>query len=167
MDRAGRSQLHRGRIRDAQQAMEPPPYRILTPDGDRVFMELQPGAADTLVASWHQGVLDELAPYPYEAAALMRLALLQAEAKTLSNFAVALVLMPLQFITVGEALEAVDRLAARGFVERADATHVSVNALALDVIERTELTPQFRMEWNAAKASWSGPTPLMPELAFT
>ncbi|WP_420543149.1 zinc finger domain-containing protein [Streptomyces katrae] len=42
-DRAGRSQLHRGRIRDAQQPMEPlPTFRILPRDEDRVFRELQP-----------------------------------------------------------------------------------------------------------------------------
>ncbi|PLW71454.1 hypothetical protein C0036_17780 [Streptomyces sp. DJ] len=34
-----------------------PPYRILPPDENRVFMELQPAAADTLVVSWHKDVL--------------------------------------------------------------------------------------------------------------
>ncbi|MFD7557400.1 hypothetical protein ACFV9E_23035 [Streptomyces sp. NPDC059835] len=43
-----------GRIRDAQQAMEVSLYRILPPDADRVYMELEPRVADTLVASWHQ-----------------------------------------------------------------------------------------------------------------
>ncbi|UUY52364.1 hypothetical protein NRK68_34395 (plasmid) [Streptomyces yangpuensis] len=165
-DRAGRSQLHRGRIRDAQQAMELPPYRILPPDEDRIFMELQPGEADTLVASWHKDVMDELAPYPYEAATLLRLALLQAEARTFDNFAVALCLMPLEFITRDEAVEAVERLIARGFVERVDPTHVSVNALALDIIERAVLPAQFRLEWNAAKARWPGPTPPTVQLTL-
>jgi hypothetical protein len=147
--------------------MEPlPPYRILPPDEDRVPMELQPGLADTLVASWHNDVLLDLAPYPYETAALLRLALLQAEARTFGNFALALCLMPLEFITVDEACEAVDRLIARGFVERVDDTYVSVNALALDIIERAVLPAQFRMEWNGAKASWPGPTPPMEQLTL-
>jgi hypothetical protein len=147
--------------------MEPlPPYRILPPDEDRFFMELQPGMADTLVVSWHKDVMLDLAPYPYEAAALLRLALLQAEAGTFDNFAVALCLMPLEFITPDEACEAVDRLIARGFVERVDDTCVSVNALALDIIERAVLPAQFRMEWNAAKASWPGPTPSMEHLTL-
>lgn len=65
--------------------------------------------------------------------------------------ALALCLMPLEFITADEAVEAVDRLIARGFVERVDSTYVSVNALALDIIEGAVLPAQFRMEWNAAK----------------
>jgi hypothetical protein len=147
--------------------MEPlPPYRILPADEDRVFMELQPEMADTLVVSWHKEVLNDLAPYPYEAAALLRLALLQAEARTFDNFAVALCVMPLEFITPEETLEAVDRLIARGFVERVDTTYVSVNALALDIIERAVLPAQFRMEWNAAKTSWPGPTPPTGQLTL-
>ncbi|WP_331739745.1 hypothetical protein OG590_38950 (plasmid) [Streptomyces goshikiensis] len=147
--------------------MEPlPPYRILPPDEDRVFMQLQPDMADTLVASWHKDVLNDLAPHPYETAALLKLALLQAEARTFDNFAVALCLMPLEFITADEAAEAVDRLIARGFVERVDDTYVSVNALALDVIESAVLPAQFRMEWNAAKASWPGSTPPTAQLTL-
>lgn len=147
--------------------MEPlPPYRILAPDEDCVYMELQPGRSDTLVAAWHKDVLLSLAPYPYEAAALLRLALLQAEAMTFDNFALALCLMPLEFITADEAAAAVDRLIARGFVERVDSTYVSVNALALDIIERAVLPAQFRMEWNAAKASWPGPTPPTAQLTL-
>ncbi|WP_333750116.1 hypothetical protein [Streptomyces sp. IBSBF 2394] len=144
--------------------MDPlPPYRILPADEDHVFMELQPEMTDTLVVSWHKDVLNDLTPYPYEAAALLRLALLQAEARTFDNFAVALCLMPLEFITSEEALEAVDRLIA---VERVDTTYVSVNALALDIIERAVLPTQFRMECNAAKASWPGPTPPTGQLTL-
>ncbi|MFD3939997.1 hypothetical protein ACFWSF_33475 [Streptomyces sp. NPDC058611] len=51
-------------------------------------MELQPGRSNALVAAWHKDVLLDLAPYPYEAAALLRLALLQAEARTFDNFLV-------------------------------------------------------------------------------
>ncbi|WP_159395516.1 hypothetical protein [Streptomyces sp. 3211] len=51
-------------------------------------MELQPGRSDTLVAAWHKDDLLDLAPYPYEAPALLRLALLQAEARTFDNFLV-------------------------------------------------------------------------------
>ncbi|WP_455567545.1 zinc finger domain-containing protein [Streptomyces bobili] len=43
-DRAGRSQLHRGRISDARRALEPMPlYRILPPDADRMYMALLAG----------------------------------------------------------------------------------------------------------------------------
>ncbi|MGA4846582.1 hypothetical protein ACOBQB_10040 [Streptomyces sp. G5(2025)] len=144
-----------------------PPYRILPPDEERAFQELQPGLADTLVASWHKEVLLDLAPYPYEAAALLELALRQAEASTFHNFTVAMCLMPLELITTDEACEAVDRLIARGFVERVDDAYVSVNALALDIIERATLPAQFRMEWNAAKASWPGLTPPTEQLPLT
>ncbi|MFF0549632.1 hypothetical protein ACFYUL_11775 [Streptomyces sp. NPDC004311] len=118
------------------------------------------------MAAWHKDVATDLAPYPYEAAALLRLALLQAEARTIDNFAVALCLMPLEFITRDEEVEAVDRLIARGFVERVDPAHVSVNALALDIIERAVLPAQFRLEWNAAKARWPGPTPPTAQLTL-
>ncbi|WP_217230801.1 hypothetical protein [Streptomyces anulatus] len=138
--------------------MEPlPPYRILPPDEDRVFMELQPDLADTLVVSWHRDALRDLWPYPYETGALLRLALLQAEARTVDNFALSLCLMSLEYVTPAEECEAVERLIARGFVERVDDTYVSVNTLALNVIERALLPAQFRMEWNAAKADWPGP----------
>ncbi|MEU7646274.1 hypothetical protein [Streptomyces huasconensis] len=40
-----------------------------------------------------------------------------------------------------------------------DDAYVSVDALALAIIERAALPAQFRMEWNAAKASWPGLTP--------
>lgn len=48
-----------------------PPYRILPPDAGRMYMELDPTDADTLVVSWHRDVLEVLAAYPYEAAALL------------------------------------------------------------------------------------------------
>jgi hypothetical protein len=47
-----------------------------------------------------------------------------------------------------------------------DDTYVSVNALALDIIESAVLPAQFRMEWNAAKASWPGPTPPTAQLTL-
>ncbi|WP_437080969.1 zinc finger domain-containing protein [Streptomyces sp. enrichment culture] len=54
-DRAGRSQLHRGRIRDAEQAMQVPVHRILPSAADRHFMPLDPDCADTLVVVAAQG----------------------------------------------------------------------------------------------------------------
>ncbi|MEU5136852.1 hypothetical protein [Streptomyces californicus] len=133
--------------------MEPlPPYRILPPGEDRIFMELQPDLADTLVASWHRDVLRDLWPYPYETGALLWLALLQAGARSFDNFVVALCLAPVDEITPEEVREAVDRLVARGFVERVDDTRLSVNPLAIEVIERNLLPAQFRMDWNADKA---------------
>ncbi|MGK5628140.1 hypothetical protein [Streptomyces sp. URMC 123] len=147
--------------------MEPlPPYRVLRPDERRVVMELHPGLVDTLVVSWHKDVVRDLTNYPYEAAALLRLALLRAQARTLDNMALRLFLMPLEFLAPEEVCEAVDRLIARGFVERVDDTYVSVNTLALDIIERAELPAQFRMKWNAAKASCPGPPPLTQQLTL-
>ncbi|WP_405775620.1 hypothetical protein [Streptomyces sp. NBC_01538] len=160
-DRAGRSQLHRGRIQDAEQAMQVPVYRILPPDADRHFMPLDPDCADTLVVSLHKDVIAELARSHYEAAALLWLVLEQAgqERATVldvKNFQVAFFLMPLDYLAPGEVLEAVDRLAARGFVERVGDRGVRVNSLAACVMERRELPARFLIEWNAAKASWEG-----------
>jgi hypothetical protein len=131
-DRAGRSQLHRGRIRDAEQAMEVPPYRILPPDADRHCMELDPDCADTLGVSLHKDVVRELARSHYEAAVLLWLLLEQVGADRSEKL---MIKNP------------------RG---------VRINPLAACVIERRELSAQLRMEWNAAKASWAGaplPTP--------
>ncbi|MCX4481656.1 hypothetical protein OOK44_35375 [Streptomyces cellulosae] len=141
--------------------MQVPVRRILPPDGDRHFMELDPDCADTLVLSLHKDVVAELARSHYEAAVLLWLVLEQAGADrstvlTIRNFQVAFFLMPLDYLAPGEVLEAVDRLAARGFVERISPNGVRVTPLAACVIERRELPARFRMEWNAAKASWEG-----------
>ncbi|MEW1701120.1 hypothetical protein [Streptomyces sp. NPDC091278] len=51
-DRAGRSQLHRGRLHDAQASLQPlPPHQLLTPTHDRHFNEVNPGDRNTLVVS--------------------------------------------------------------------------------------------------------------------
>lgn len=61
----GRSNLHRHRILDAKQALEPmPPYQILPPDGDRTFMEMDPDDADTFVFSVHHDVMASLVLCP-------------------------------------------------------------------------------------------------------
>ncbi|MFI1226148.1 MULTISPECIES: hypothetical protein [unclassified Streptomyces] len=122
-------------------------------------MELQPDNTDTLVVSWHKDAMRDLWRYPYETAVLLRLALLQAKARTVDNYALALCLLPLEHITPEEACEAVDRLIARGFVKRLDDSYLSVNPLALDITERALLSAQFRMEWNSAKVGWPGPPP--------
>ncbi|WP_159064130.1 hypothetical protein [Streptomyces canus] len=131
-------------------------------------MPLDPDCADTLVVSLHKDVVAELARSHYEAAALLWLVLEQAgqERATVldvKNFQVAFFLMPLDYLAPAEVLEAVDRLAARGFVERAGDRGVRVNSLAACVIERRELPARLLMEWNAAKASWEGaPMPAPP-----
>ncbi|MGA5442220.1 hypothetical protein ACPCKW_22245 [Streptomyces griseoincarnatus] len=130
-------------------------------------MELDPDSADTLVVSFHKDVVRELARSHYEAAVLLWLVLEQAgaerdEALMIRNFQIAFFLTPLDFLSHGEVLEAVDRLAARGFVERVGSTGVRINPLAACVIERGALPAQVRMEWNAAKVAWAGaplPTP--------
>ncbi|WP_438948296.1 zinc finger domain-containing protein [Streptomyces cellulosae] len=171
-DRAGRSQLHRDRIYDARRSLEPlPPYRILPPDTDRVLMEWDPHTADTPVVSWHHSVLEDLAGYPYEAAALLWLALadagmLRPDGPKLSNFMLGLILMPIDFLTGQEILEAVDRLAARGFINRTDPDDIralEIDRDAIRIVGRRELDPRFLMQWNAAKASWPGPPPPQPE----
>ncbi|MFG3517595.1 hypothetical protein [Streptomyces bobili] len=91
--------------------------------------------ADTLVVSWHKGVLEQLAAYPYEAAALLWLALQQAEVRrpggpTMNNFGLALMLTPLGFLSRDEILEAVERLTVRGFLERAGQDSVSIDPVA-------------------------------------
>lgn len=167
-DRAGRCQLHRGRIRDAEAALRVPVYRILPPDADRQFMPLDPDCADTLVVSLHKDVIAELARSHYEAAALVWLVLEQAGQERgtvldVKNLLVAIFLMPLDWLAPGEVLEAVDRLAARGFVERVGDRGVRVNSLAACVIERRALSARFLMEWNAAKAPGEGaPMPRPP-----
>jgi hypothetical protein len=141
--------------------MELPPYRILPPDADRHFMELDPENADTLVVSLHKDVVRDLARSQYEAAVLLWLVLEQAgtdraEQLEIKNLGIGFFLMPLDFLSPEEVFEAVDRLAARGYVERVGARGVRLNPLAACVIERSMLPARFRMEWNAAKAGWPG-----------
>ncbi|MBP5888738.1 MULTISPECIES: hypothetical protein [Streptomyces] len=134
-----------------------------------MYMELDSTDADTLVVAWHKDVLEALAAYPYEAAALLWLALKQADVlrpggPTMDNMGLALILMPLNFLTDGEVREAVERLTARGFLERADEDGVYIDPVAIRVIDRRELPAQFLMDWNAAKASAPIPGP-PPEAA--
>lgn len=135
-----------------------PVYRMLPPDADRRFMPLDPDCADTLVVSLHKDVVAELARSQYEAAALLWLVLEQAgqERATVldvKNFQVVFFLMPLGYLAPGEVLEAVDRLAARGFVER-----VATGACAS--------TPWRRASLSGAScppvSSWSGTRPRPP-----
>ncbi|MDJ0385217.1 hypothetical protein [Streptomyces sp. G-G2] len=164
-DRAGRSQLHQGRIQDAHRAMAPlPPFRILPPDTDhdRRLMELDPDSADTLVVSWHQDLLRELFASPYEAAALLWLVLKQAELHRpggppeIRNFQLEFLLAPAFFLTPSEIMEAVDRLEARGFVERVGAMGVRINPAAIRVVERRDLPARLLMQRNADRATWAG-----------
>ncbi|MFJ9588785.1 hypothetical protein [Streptomyces acidicola] len=135
-----------------------PPHRILPPEVDRMYMELDSTDADTLVVAWHKDALETLVAYPYEAAALLWLALKQADVQRpggpkMNNIGLALILMPLDFLTDGEVRETVERLTARGFLERADKDSVYIDPIAIRVIDRRELPAQFLMDWNAAKAS--------------
>ncbi|MFD8376086.1 hypothetical protein ACFV2Z_35925 [Streptomyces sp. NPDC059688] len=130
-----------------------------------MYMELEPTDADTLVVSWHTEALEALAAYPYEAAVLLWLALKQAEvlrpaSPKISNFGLALIFVPLDFLTVGEVLESVERLTVRGFLERADEDSVWINPIAMRVIDRRNLPARFRVDWKAAKASAPVPGPL-------
>ncbi|MGW4951551.1 hypothetical protein [Streptomyces parvulus] len=142
-----------------------PPHRILPPEADRTYMELDSTDADTLVVSWHKDCLSALTRYPYEAAALLWLALKQAEVlrdggPKMNNLGLALILMPIDFLTGDEVLEAVARLAARGFLERADENSVYIDPVAIRVINRRALPARFLMDWNAAKAN--APIPSLP-----
>lgn len=130
-----------------------------------MYMELDSTDADTLVVAWHKDALDALVAYPYEAAVLLWLALRQADVlrsggPRMNNFGLALILMPLDLLTEGEVGEAVDRLTARGFLERADKDSVYINTVAIRVIDRRELPAQFLMHWNTAKASAPIPGPV-------
>ncbi|MER7050122.1 hypothetical protein [Streptomyces jumonjinensis] len=164
-DRAGHSQLHRGRIQDAQRAMAPlPPYRILPPgtDQDRKFMPLDADCDDTLVVSLHRDVLRELCGSPYEATALLWLALQQEGLRRpggppeIRNFQLGFLLAPVFFLTPGELVEAVDRLDARGFVERVGARGVWINPVAVRILERGDVPARLLMQWNADRAGWAG-----------
>ncbi|MFF1691692.1 hypothetical protein [Streptomyces sp. NPDC058254] len=161
-DRAGRLRLHRDRIRDAEQALEPlPPRYLLSRDGDRTFMEVDPEAADTPVVSVHRDVLRELTCYPYEMGVLMRLALLEAGAfdddgPRLKNLVLAFCTGAVNFLAHEEVVEAAERLVARGFVRLLEDGTVAADQAAVDIIRRPALSASFRMEWNAAKAAWPG-----------
>ncbi|MCX5166237.1 hypothetical protein OOK39_45205 [Streptomyces sp. NBC_00264] len=127
-------------------------------------MELDPGCADTLVVSWHKDVLRELFSSPYEATALLWLALQQeglrrpGEPPEIRSFQLGFLLAPVFFLTPGEFVEAVDRLDARGFVERVGARGVWINPVVVRVLERRKMPARLLMEWNADKVSWPGPT---------
>ncbi|MCZ1020309.1 hypothetical protein [Streptomyces noursei] len=144
--------------------------RILPPDADRTYMELDPDAVDTRVVSLHKGVSQELMRHPYEMAALVWLALAQTEVQgsdqpTIKNILLAWMLAPLNFLASQEIFEAVDRLTARGFVQQREPGHFYVDPVAIRVLERRELPARFLMEWNAAKAKWPGPVPPRMETA--
>ncbi|WP_432095642.1 hypothetical protein [Streptomyces sp. bgisy100] len=93
-------------------------------------LELDPGCHDTLVVSWHTDGLRELFSSPYETTAVLWLALQQAglrrpgEPPEIKSFELGFLLAPVFFLTPGEFVEAVDRLDARGFVERVGARGV-------------------------------------------
>ncbi|MER6047236.1 hypothetical protein ACFC0M_20210 [Streptomyces sp. NPDC056149] len=130
-------------------------------------MELDPDVADTRVVSLHKDVGQELMRHPYEMAALVWLALAQAEVRgsdelTINNMFLALMLAPLGFLKSQEVLEAVDRLTARGFVQQSEPGHFYVDPVAIRVQEGRELPARFLMEWNAAKAKW--PAPVSPRM---
>ena len=129
-----------------------------------MYMELDSADADTLVVSWHKHALEDLAAYPYEAAILLWLALkkagvLQPDGPKISNFGLGLILMPLDFLAAHEVVEAIERLTARGFLERADEDSVYIDPAAIRVIARRDLPARFRLDWNAAKADAPVPGP--------
>jgi hypothetical protein len=134
-------------------------------------MEWDPHTADTPVVSWHPSVLEDLSGYPNESAALLWLALAEAgmlrpDGPKLSNFILGLMLMPIDFLTAQEILEAIDRVAARGFIRRTDPDDmcaIEIDHNAIHIIGRRELDPRLLMQWNAAKASWPGPPVPHPE----
>ncbi|MFE6398131.1 zinc finger domain-containing protein [Streptomyces alboflavus] len=162
-DRAGRSQIHTGRIRDAQRSLEALPLRRILPPGTaRHYMELDPTDPDTLVVSLHQDVPRELTGYQYEMTALLLLALNQDPRAqtcnvTICNVGLQLFLFPLNFLADHEVAEAVERLTARGFV--ASVGDRIVDPVAILLIHRRDLRPDFRMRWNAEKAQFPAPTP--------
>ncbi|NEB77353.1 hypothetical protein G3I40_19315 [Streptomyces sp. SID14478] len=123
-------------------------------------MEWYPNDAHTMVVAWHPAVVKTLLGYWDESAVLLHLALYaaglrEAEAPECANYGIALYLMPLSYLSEQERAEAMARLEARGFIERApaDPHSVAVPRSVLDVVPRRELDPQFLMQWNAAKAS--------------
>ncbi|MFG2827367.1 hypothetical protein ACGFWI_07865 [Streptomyces sp. NPDC048434] len=79
------------------------------------------------------------------------------------NWQLEFLLAPIDFLTRGEVLEAVHRLASRGFVKRIGPRGVWINPVAVRVAPRPELPARLLMEWNAARARRGGnPAPLVP-----
>ncbi|MFF3565721.1 hypothetical protein ACFYXS_37410 [Streptomyces sp. NPDC002574] len=134
-------------------------------------MEWDVDAADTPVVSWHPEVVRDLCDSPDEIATLLWLTLAQAgmlrtDGPSLSNFVLGLMLIPIHYLSAQEVHEAVDRLAARGYLRRMDSNDlnaVSVDLNVVQIVKRRELEPRLLMQWNAAKASWPGPPVPHPE----
>lgn len=160
------------RAQAAERALTPlPPYRILPPDmeQDRKHFEPDPDSDDTLVVSMHTDAMMDLVCSPYEAAALLWVALEAAGKRrpegplTIRNWQLGLLLAPVDVLTRGEVLEAVDRLAARGFVKRVGPQGIWINPLAVRVVARRELPARLLMQGNAGKAGGGGnPSPPAP-----
>ncbi|MFF2374910.1 hypothetical protein ACFVUW_11060 [Streptomyces xiamenensis] len=138
--------------------MEPALYQVLPPAADRVYMELDPDDVETLVVSVHEDVMGALTRFPNEVAALLWVALEQAGQDReveleLRNLLLLILLVPMHLVSGAEVMEAVDRLTARGFLERTGPRGVLLNPEAVRIIERKELPARTRLEWNAAKAA--------------
>ncbi|MFI5867230.1 hypothetical protein [Streptomyces sp. NPDC051546] len=152
------------RIQDARRAMAPLPLRWLLPDTgeDRKLLPLDADSVDTLVVSLHPHLLREFSNSPYEAAALLWLVLLNAEQHhpagkaKVRNFQLGFLAAPAYFLTPGEVLEEVDRLEARGVVERVGDSGVQLNPAAVRLLEYREVPARRRLEWNAERAAWAG-----------
>ncbi|MFG2833040.1 hypothetical protein ACGFWI_37265 [Streptomyces sp. NPDC048434] len=78
---------------------------------------------------------------------------------TIRNWQLGFLLAPIDFLTRGELLEAVDQLVARGFVKRVGPRGVWINPIAVRVVPRPELPARLLMKGNASRASRGGNPP--------
>ncbi|OEJ22495.1 hypothetical protein BGK67_33750 [Streptomyces subrutilus] len=63
---------------------------------------------------------------------------------------------PAYFLTPGELREEVDRLAARGVVERVGDSGVRLDPAAVCLLEYRQVPARRRLEWNAERATCAG-----------
>ncbi|WP_322872281.1 hypothetical protein [Streptomyces goshikiensis] len=138
-------------------------HQILPDTGDdRTLLPFDVDSVDTLVVSLHPHLLREFSNAPYEAAALLWLVLLEAEQhhpkekSKVRNFQLGFMAAPAYFLTPGELMEEVDRLAARGVVERVGGSSIRLNPAAVCLIEYKQVPARRRLEWNTERAAWAG-----------
>nr|WSX75954.1 hypothetical protein OH826_20130 [Streptomyces sp. NBC_00899] len=122
-------------------------------------MQLDPDDSDSPVASIHHDVVGTLMCDHEEFGVLLRVALNHAWKVRGQSFVVAnpillMFLLSVEPLTPREIAGLTDRLEARGFVCRAAEGHHVPEATAIRIVEKTDLSASFLMQWNAAKVEW-------------
>ncbi|MFJ9713451.1 hypothetical protein [Streptomyces sp. NPDC101234] len=127
-----------------------------------MHMEIAIGDPDTLVMSLHPAVFGALFQAPEDVGALFHLGLCDAD-PTLMDFRSVTNPMVLMFIaafarlSAAERDECIDRLVALGFTHASPEGEVTTVREAVRVVERSDLSPAFLADWEAAKAGFPAP----------